>query len=143
MVSILFIFLIGLAIEVFFAANKIRMGISPKAQFWLRVLMGIVCNLVFIHSQMPYLFETFKFSFAYMRLFEDDLYRLLALQFALIFTYWNLFDGFLNLARGLNWFRWGKTKVADRFFGQHPGLQMLGHFLKWAVMVGGVLSLIN
>lgn len=140
MVAIIIIFFTALASELFFAAHKIRLSISPKAQFALRILVGIVCTAIFIHNEMPYLVEIFRLTPAFMRLFADDLWRIVALIVAMGFTYWNLFDGFLNVLRGINWFRWGKTKVIDRFFGQHPGLQMLGHFLKWSGMVGGLLN---
>jgi hypothetical protein len=140
MVAIVILFFFALSAEIFFAVHKIRLSVSPRAQYGLRIIIGIVCTLIFIHNEMPYLIEVFVCSGAFFRLFAEDIWRIVALQVAMVFTYWNLFDGFLNVARGINWFRWGKTKIIDRFFGSHPGLQMIGHFIKWSGMVGGLLN---
>ena len=120
MISLIsFLFLICL-LEAYIASQKIFDGVSPLPMYLLRIVGGLGFVLVYWALFKPFLFPVREL--AYLSVF--------AVSF-----YWTMFDGFLNLLRGINWFKWGKTKKIDRFFGSHSGLVLLGHFIKWNLIL--------
>lgn len=135
-------------IEVVFAGEKIRTGISPKAQMALRIILGIASNLFYIFENVPYLFLDIMNGRPIWYLYEYQFWLILSLNTFLVFGYWNFFDGFLNIYRGKNWFTWGKTKIIDRFFSSGEGFVLhlkffFGHFIKWTGTLMGLIPLLT
>lgn len=140
MLVILTSLLIVLLVEAILAAEKIQAGISPRALLLLRVVVGLL--------SIAYYQDYYKLSWSPSRV-EGTILELLVLIGFLVAWYWTFFDGILNVLREINWFKWGKTKKIDRFFGHtftgwlSPFFFLFGHFLKWAFLLAGFFALIK
>lgn len=124
----IWVLIIGVLIEALWDADKISYGLNTKTNEWIRVLTGIG-----------------MFVYWYF-LYESDMpvyEQIIAVASLGFFGYWFLFDGVLNLMRGLNWFYIGTTKEWDRFWRSHTGLVALSHFLKWAGVLSSLIYLYN
>jgi hypothetical protein len=122
---IIIILLIFILIEVRFAHTRIEQKISPPASYVIRGICGAV---LLIH----------QFIWG-----EFDLEILAALAAFAFGFYWMFFDGLLNLRRRRRWWYIGKTKKWDLIIRSHMALVVLHHFIKWSLVVGGLVYFYN
>ena len=120
----LFVVLLNAAMvfEIVWSLGKERKSISPPPLWMARLLVGAIISTAYYYELA---FNTSDW---------------LVFNVFIMSYYWLLFDGMRNVFEDVNWFKWGETKVIDRLFGQHPGMQMLGHFIKWSLLVGSFLN---